>query len=168
MDSLNEKLRALVDQWQLTGLPGRQTLLDKAGELQDWKKTHEIPGLWVEPPGLVTATLDDAWGLGVQLIEQYALILGMNVFPLGLEKSAQEIIASCHEIVPDYLGMTILQFDSEEDLSEIKRKIPDQTRLIVGGPVFLADPEMAQRVGVHFLAKDLIEFLNFFIPQPGS
>ncbi|MBA3030819.1 MAG: cobalamin B12-binding domain-containing protein [Desulfobacteraceae bacterium] len=161
--ALKSKLEDLVDGWKTSGLPGRQTLMDMARDLLEWKKEKEITGLWAIPPVFATATLDDAWGYGLELIGAYAKVLGMKVVPLGLEKSAREIIEACHEIQPDYLGMTILQFDSEEDLCDIGRQIPDKTRLIAGGPVFKSDPDMAGRARVFFMAKNVAAFIRFFL-----
>ena len=160
---LRIKLQGLVDHWHVTGLPGRQTLMDTARDLTEWKQSQGVAGLWADAPVLLTATLDDAWGHGIELIEAYARVLGMRVSSLGLEKSAREIISACKEQQPDYLGMTVLQFDSEDELCEIGHNIPDKTRVIVGGPIFKSDPEIAERTRVHFAARDVTAFIQYFL-----
>jgi hypothetical protein len=163
--ALKSKLEDLLGSWKAKGLPGRQTLMDIARDLLEWKKTSGITGLWPVPPVFATATLDDAWGHGLEVIGEYAKVLGMKMVPLGLEKSAGEIVSACHELQPDYLGMTILQFDSEEDLFKIGKALPKKVKIIAGGPVFKSDPDLAGRTGVHYAAKDLAGFLKFFLPQ---
>jgi methylmalonyl-CoA mutase cobalamin-binding subunit len=162
-DPLKIKLEALLESWKIDGLPGRQTLMDTARDLLDWRKAHGINGLWLNEPVFATATLDDAWGHGLELIGAYAQVLGMRVIPLGLEKTARDIIDTCQDLQPEYLGMTILQFDSEEDLCEIGKNLPAKTRLVAGGPVFKSDPGMARRARVHFMAKNVGEFIRFMM-----
>ena len=157
------KLQALVDHWQDSGLPGRQTLMDTAQDLMQWKSFQSVNGLWPSPPVFLTATLDDAWGHGLELIETYAEVMGLTVISLGLEKTAAEIITGANDHNPDYLGMTVLQFDSEEELIEISRHIPERTKVIAGGPIFKSDPDIARRTGVHFTAKDVTAFVQYFL-----
>jgi hypothetical protein len=64
---------------------------------------------------------------------------------------------------PDFLGMTVLQFDTEDDLILITGNLPSKTRVIAGGPVFSADPELAGRTGVHFVAKNAADFISFML-----
>ena len=163
IDVLKEKLKELTDQWRESGLPGRQTLMDTAQNLIQWKKDQNLSGLWQHPPVFATATLDDAWGHGLELIETFARVLGMAVVRLGLEKSTQDIIAECLEKKPDYLGMTVLQFDSEDELYDIRHHIPDNTKIIAGGPIFKSDPDIAKRAHLDFVAKDVTAFIDYFI-----
>jgi hypothetical protein len=164
-DRLEHKLMALMDQWRQSGLPGRNTLLETAEALRAWKQSAHLQGLWKISPGLATATIDDAWGMGLDIIEAYAEVLGMSVMRIGLEVSSQTIISACHTYRPDYLGMTVLQFDTEEDLCMIGKAIPEKTKIIVGGPIFKSDPDLAKRAGIHFVAKDLPAFLQLFLSQ---
>ena len=163
---LSQKLENLLEEWKASGMPGRDTLMKTGQALLDWRASESIDGLWFETPVFATATLDDAWGHGLELIALYAKVMGMKVVPLGLEKSAEVIITACHDIRPDYLGLTVLRFDAEEDLCEVGWKIPAVTRLIAGGPIFKADPEIAVRANVHFTAKDVAAFIRFFLTQP--
>ncbi len=119
--------------------------------------------MWLNAPLMVTATIDDAMGHGLDLIHQYSNLAGLRVHPLGLLQSAETIIAACREMEPALLGLTVLQFDSEDDLVLIARSIPETTRIVAGGPVFKADPELAQRAGVHRVAVDAADFLSFLL-----
>ena len=162
---LKTRLNGLTDQWQAKGLPGHHTLMSIAKDLQLWKESQNINGLWPKQPLFLTSTLDDALGQGLSLIETWAAVLGFSVVPLGLEQSADTIINACVERQPDYLGLTVLRFDAEEELCEIGQHLPQKTRLIAGGPVFTADPDLARRAGVAFAAKDVTAFVNFFLSQ---
>lgn len=160
---LRDRLTDLLSAWKRQGKPTRTMFQDAAQEIIQWKKKKRIPGLWEIPPLLVTATLDDGWGHGLQLIQLWAKALGLKVHPLGLLVEPEEIIRKCRRLNPDFLGMTVLQFDSEDDLTLITRNLPPTTTVIAGGPVFGADPELAERTGVHFVAKNVVEFLEFML-----
>ena len=160
---LRDKLINLLNDWQETGIPPRHEMESVAVELLEWKSSNDIISIWDDPPLMVTATLDDGLGLGLRLIHQYAEVAGLHVKPLGLYLPPEEIIDRCRSMAPDILGMTVLQFTSEEALTHIAQNLPDKTRLVAGGPVFSIDPDFANRSGVYFVAKNAAEFLGFVL-----
>ena len=160
---LRDKLINLLNDWQETGIPPRHEMESVAVELLEWKSSNDIISIWDDPPLMVTATLDDGLGLGLRLIHQYAEVAGLQVKPLGLYLPPEEIIDQCRSMVPDILGMTVLQFTSEEALTHIAQNLPDKTRLVAWGPVFTIDPDFANRSSVHFVAKNAAEFLGFVL-----
>jgi methylmalonyl-CoA mutase cobalamin-binding subunit len=107
--------------------------------------------------------LDDGLGQGLAVIEKYATTIGIRLVSLGLLQTPETIVAACHRDQPDYLGMTVLQFDSEDDLTFIAGNLPPKTRIVAGGPVFSADPEFAERTGTHYAAKHVAYFLRFML-----
>lgn len=138
----------------------------RAAELSEWKQGHQVTGLWPEPaPLMLTATLDDGIGIGLDLIHRYVQVLGLRLIPLGLLQSPDAIIQACRQYQPDYLGITILQLDSDDDLAYLGKHLPADTRLIAGGPVFRYDPDMAERCGVHFVARDVSHFISFMLHE---
>lgn len=167
MDNKNlvfkKRLRDLLAEWAETGKPTRTGFQTEAEKLIQWRNKDAIPGLWEVPPLLVTATIDDGWGHGLQLIHLWAEAIGLKVQPLGLLVKAEQIIRECNRLAPDFLGITVLQFDSEDDLRLITRNLPSKTRVIAGGPVFSPDPELAQRAGIHFVAGNAAEFVDFML-----
>ena len=109
----------------------------QAGEiLLDRKNAFSIKGLWPSPPLMITATLDDAVGQGLTIIHLFSQLAGVDVKPLGLMQSPKKIIDACRQSLPDILGMTILQFHSEETLCDMAESLPSQTQIVVGGPIF--------------------------------
>ena len=112
---------------------------------------------------MVGATLDDAWGLGIELILKYARLLGVETHYLGALVSWPDIVAACRTFHPDYLGLTILQLDSEDDLAALRAHLPASVKLIAGGPVFKFDADLQKRVKIDYVAKDLTAFLNFLM-----
>ena len=157
------KLKHLTQQWIKSGLPSRETLLKTAEELTLWKRQHGLEGIWKLPPRLFTATLDDGIGQGIRMIELYAGIVGMQVYPLGWVQQPETIVAACKQQMPDYLGLTVLQPDSEEGLCYIGHRLPTATRLIAGGPAFKYDPELGQRCAVHYTAVNVAFFMEFLL-----
>jgi len=163
MQTLGDRLIQLVSGLLENGRPARTELLAAAEEILQWKTENKVAGLWTDPPLMVTATLDDAMGHGLDLIHQYAELAGLKVRALGLLQSAETVAATCRELNPALLGLTVLQFDTEEDLIQIARNIPETTRIVAGGPVFKADSELARRVGIHRVAADAADFLTYLL-----
>jgi hypothetical protein len=160
---LRDRLIHLLSEWKTNGKPTRTGFQSAAEEIILWKKKKRVPGLWEISPLFVTATIDDGWGHGLQLIHLWAKAVGLKVQALGLLVPPEVIIRKCNQLQPDFLGMTVLQFDTEDDLVLITRNLPPKTRVIAGGPVFKADPELAGRAGVHFVAGNAAEFLAFML-----
>jgi hypothetical protein len=167
---LREKLAGLLQEWQGDGLPSRYAFEFIASDLIEWKRTNRISGLWDTPPTMITATLDDFVGKGIETIGLFAEIAGIKVTPLGVMQSPETIVKECNKQNPSLLGLTVLRTFVFEDLVYIGHKIPPNTLLIVGGgPCLQSDPEIATRAKLHFVAKDVRDFVQFmlnFQPSP--
>jgi methanogenic corrinoid protein MtbC1 len=148
---------------QLEGLPSRSGLEKAAKDLREWKEKTVGSGLWDTPPVMITATLDDGLGHGLEVIRMFSEIAGLEIIDLGLLVTPDKIITACKKNKPDLLGFTVLQFDSEENILKISRNLPAKTKIIAGGPVFTADPEFARRTGIHFTAKNIAYFIRFLL-----
>ena len=146
-----------------TAHPSRTFFTDEAQKLLEWKDRNSISGLWENPPHMLTATLDDGWGHGLEVIRLYAAAAGVRVQHLGLLRTPEFIVEQCLRQEPDILGMTVLQFDTEDAVAEIRRKIPAKTQIVAGGPLFRADPEFASRCGIDVTAKDAAEFMAWLL-----
>ncbi len=153
----------IVAHWRNDGLPSGSALLKAADELERQRIALHSPGLWEVVPILVTATIDDGIGQGISIIGRFAGAVGIDVKPIGLMQSVEAIVDACLSLQPEFLGLTVLQFDSEPIVAEIARRIPKKIRLICGGPVFRADPEFAERTGVHAAALHVGEFLDILL-----
>ncbi|ACL04980.1 hypothetical protein Dalk_3290 [Desulfatibacillum aliphaticivorans] len=129
----------------------------------EWKQANNIPGLWDPPLVMVTATLDDAMGHGLDLIHQYAEAVGLELVKLGLLQSPDHIIQACHDKNARVLGLTVLQQFSDEDAVRIGRSIPENTLFIAGGAAFLFDPDLAEEARVDYVAKDALAFLQYLL-----
>lgn len=157
----------LADGWLADGLPSHAQLYVAADELDRLRRRLGIDGLWATAPTMVTATLDDALGQGLAIIERFSRSIGIRLYALGLMPSPDAIVRTCRRYRPTFLGLTVLQFDSEDDLSVIARQLPARTRIVAGGPVFAGDPDFARRTGVHFAAKNVAALLKFMVDSPG-
>jgi methanogenic corrinoid protein MtbC1 len=112
---------------------------------------------------MITASLDDGLGQGLEIIRMFSETAGLEIIDLGLLVSPEKIIAACKKNNPDLLGLTVLQFDSEEDILMIRKNLPSKTKIIAGGPVFTADPEFARRTGIYFTARNVAWFIRFLL-----
>jgi len=158
-----KKLDDLSKKWQSTGLPSRSGLEKSAGDLNEWKVITGVSGLWDKSPLMLTATIDDGLGHGLEVIRMFSETAGLETIELGLLLTPEKIITACKRHQPDLLGLTVLQFDSEEDILMISRNLPSKTKIIAGGPVFTADREFAARAGIHFAAKNAAYFIQYLL-----
>ena len=154
---------SFADQWHTEGLPSRQGLDDAARKLGHRRKHLNVQGIWQDPPLMITATLDDGLGQGLAVIEKFAALIGIRLISLGLMQTSEAILEACSRHLPDFLGLTILQFDSEDDLAWIANQLPRKTRIVAGGPVFRGDPDFAGRTGTHYAAGNVADFLQFML-----
>ena len=160
---LRERLQKLSRNWINEGMPTNEGVARAAGELEQWKHKGQIQGLWKKPPHMITATLDDGLGHGLALIERFAEILGLSVNRMGLLQNPQDILTLCRRENPDFLGLTVLQLDSDDDLECVGRRLPASTCLIAGGAAFKVDPDLAVRCRVDFVAKNVAYFIRFVL-----
>jgi methylmalonyl-CoA mutase cobalamin-binding subunit len=158
-----EKLDELSKKWQSTGLPSRSGLEKAAGDFHKWKVITGVSGLWDKPPLMLTATLDDGLGQGLEVIRMFSETAGLETVELGLLLAPEKIITACKRYQPDLLGLTVLHLDSEEDILMISKNLPLKTMIIAGGPVFAADREFAARAGIHFTAKNAADFIQYLL-----
>ncbi|GBC59525.1 hypothetical protein DENIS_0464 [Desulfonema ishimotonii] len=167
MDSPETQLRRRISETLNTlkaaGRPSRTAFSDEATALIRWRHARNIGGIWKNPPLMITATLDDGWGHGLEIIHLYAEAAGLRLLPLGLLQTPEHIIAGCRKHAPKILGLTILQFDTEDALAYIRNSIPPETQIVAGGPLFRADPELAGRTGIDFVAKDAGAFMGYLM-----
>ncbi|MDA8137548.1 MAG: hypothetical protein M0036_02740 [Desulfobacteraceae bacterium] len=163
MQALRRSLEHLSQQWITQGVPSREQVMTSGQRLLQGRSAPARQSLWSSAPRLVTASLDDSIGQGLEVIHLFARVMGLVVTPLGLMQRPEAILAACHSHRPAYLGLTVLQPDSEEDLARIGLHLPPDTCLIAGGPAFRYDPEMAERCGVHYVAANVAYFIDFVL-----
>ena len=157
-----QKISDYILNWETT--PGtRESYLKAAEELSQWRIARNCSGLWDTPPLMLTATLDDGWGYGLEVIEKLAAAAGVQIHSLGLLQHSETIVDACRNLNPDLLGLTVLQFDSDDDVANIVKRLPKRTRVVAGGAAFLHDADFARRTGTHIVIKDGSVFLDFLI-----
>jgi methylmalonyl-CoA mutase cobalamin-binding subunit len=157
-----QKLLDCLHGWESIS-PTRESYLNTAGELSAWRSERGHPGLWEPPPLMVTATIDDGLGHGMEVIENLAEAAGVRIHSLGLLRSPDDIVKACLELTPRLLGLTVLQLDSDDWVADIVRRLPSSTLLVAGGPAFQYDEDFARRTGTHVVVKNGAAFLKFLI-----
>ena len=160
---MRNRVTDLLQQWSRRGKPSREDYFSMAREFEVVRRQSEWGGLWPQPPSMITATLDDGWGHGLDIIEALAASVGVAVHSLGVLQAPATIVQACRERQPDLLGLTVLQFDSDDAMIHITRSLPPVTTLIAGGAAYRYDPEFAERTGTHAVARDGIAFLRFLL-----
>jgi len=165
MHSLRRLLEDLSREWIHSGLPSREQVIQAAQTIIRNKQHHSLPGLWPVRPRIITATLDDGIGQGIEIIELFSDALGLEVISLGLMQKPDAILSACHLHAPRYVGLTVLQLDTEDDLMHIGRHLPPSIRLVAGGPAFRYDPDLAARCGVHATPVNVAHFIAFMLSE---
>ena len=166
---MRDDVRDLLQKWRLKGKPTREDYLAGARALETLRRQAPNRRLWPKPPLMITATLDDGWGHGLEVIEALAAAVGIAVHPLGVLQRPAAVLKACRERPADLLGLTVLQFDSDNTLLEITRGLPPETTLIAGGAAFMHDPEFAARTGTLHVARDGAAFMKFLLTfNPGD
>jgi methylmalonyl-CoA mutase cobalamin-binding subunit len=157
-----QKLLDCLHGWESIS-PTRESYLNAARELTAWRSERSHAGLWALPPLMVTATIDDGLGHGLEVIEKLAEATGVKIHSLGLLQSPESIVKACLELSPRLLGLTVLQLDSDDWVADIVRRLPSSTLLVAGGPAFQYDEDFARRTGTHVVVKNGAAFLHFLI-----
>lgn len=153
------EVEQLVQHWQSHGPTPRWQLREQLKDLKANRQSLGIPSLWSVPPTMVTATLDDGWGHGIETVTLCARALGMTVHALGLLVPASEIVAACRRLRPGFLALTVLQVESEEALQLIADEVPPITQVFVGGAFVHSCPQAFHRINL-LAASNLEAFIK--------
>lgn len=165
---LRARVRTLLESWWGRGDLFRPELVAAARELTAWRRSRGIAGMWPEPPLMLTATLDDAWGHGLDLIQLYSAAVGLRVHPLGLRVDAAAILAACAAHRPDIVGLTVLQTGSLVALGRVVRGVPPRTAVWVGGRIFDLDPGLVRESGIDQAVSGVPRFLQLLLQWPAA
>ncbi len=137
-------------------------------ELLDKKRIQRMTGLFKTPPRLMTATIDDSIGQGLRMIHLFSRIAGLETIQLGLMQTPETIISECKRRKPDLLGLTVLQFDTEDLLDDIIADIPNEIQVIAGGPVFKnMSPDMLKDKKYRVL-NHVSDYLDYLLELSAS
>ena len=161
-DLVRIRIEVLLKDWHRQP-PTREGYLQAAAVLTDARRQGGLQPLWPQTPKMVTATLDDGWGHGLDIIHALAAAVGIQVDPLGVLQSPDAVAAACRQRRPDLLGLTVLQFDSDDAVRHIVRHLPPTTTLIAGGAAYQFDPDFADRTRTPFVALNGAAFLQFVL-----
>lgn len=164
MDTYIRAIEEVIHRWSREGIPPRWTLVEDLKKLIQLKKSLDVSSVMPVPFRLITATLDDGWGLGIEIIHHACDVLGIHYIFLGLMKSANEIAQACESENPDAVGVTVLQDDTVEELLLLRRLLPVQTELFAGGPGIR---EFKPPAGVLIL-NNIIDFMSHFVGRVRS
>jgi len=157
-----KKLEKTLNEWHLHGVPPRYELRSVISDLRNWRENVGVSSLWDQPPLMVSATLDDGWGLGIETIESCARAVGICVYSIGLMIPAQDLIRTCHEMRPDLLALTMLHSDTEPVLEQVCTAVAGMSRVVVGGAGAAGNPRLEQRLDI-MVAKDISDFLELLL-----
>ncbi|WP_143083095.1 hypothetical protein [Thermodesulforhabdus norvegica] len=162
-DGFRNEVLGVIRRWELRGLPPRWTLINTLKELKKRRDTV-VASLFESPPLILTATLDDGWGVGIEVIHAACDVLGIPYVFLGLIVSPEVIIRKCEELRPGVLGLTVLHESSLMDLKSLDQNLPENVLILVGG-MWIDCREFSRRL--KYL-KNVLDFMKFFLEPPGK
>ena len=158
--SVRAMIESLLADWHRHP-PTRQGYLDAADRLAARRRRGSA--LWARAPRMLTATIDDGWGHGLAVIQALARAAGVRVAPLGILQKPETIVRACRRDRPDLLGLTVLQFDSDDAVRHIVAHLPPPTTLVAGGAAYRYDPDFGKRTRTPFVARNGAAFLQFLL-----
>jgi len=160
---LRKIISEFVNTWQNDPTTSWTQIYTIGETLLEWKTQNNINGLWDITPIMMTATIDDAIGQGLKMIHLFSCLAGIDIISLGLMQSKETIIERCQKQHADFLGMTILQFDTESVLNTIIPKIPEKMCVLVGGPIFKTIPKKELHEKKYVPFNNICDYLTFLL-----
>ncbi|MEJ5299511.1 MAG: cobalamin-dependent protein [Thermodesulforhabdaceae bacterium] len=157
-----EAVREKLEIWEKSGIPPRWSLLEELKKLQSLRISLGLSSICENPPRLITATLDDGWGLGIEVIHMACNALGIPYNFLGLMKTPEEIVDACASDPPDIVGVTVIQEDSAEELLRLRRLLQPNILILAGGPG-LKDPAEISHENNLIIVKNVSHFIRMII-----
>lgn len=155
---MKNDLLNLLRTWESEGIPPRWTLISSLRSLKE-RREEEGATLIERPYLILTATLDDGWGVGLETIHAACEALGIKYVFLGLMVPPELIIQKCAEIQPDMVGLTILHEPSLELLKELDQALPKALPLLVGG-LKIEGGEFSARLRP---VRNVLDFVKIFL-----
>lgn len=110
-----------------------------------------------------TAVLEDSHTLGIKLVHQILTINGYEYIDLGYGLTIDEIELLVNENKIDVLLVSVLMLPSAMHIQELRGKLGNQVKIIVGGAPFRLDKELWKKVGADgfgLLASDVIHVIE--------
>ena len=161
---LRARLEALLADCREHGEPPRATLRASLSDILVFRERHGLSGLWgASPPLLLTATLDDGFGHGIETAALCARACGMETRSAGLLAAPEAIAAAARETGAALCAVTVLRTDSEEALARLASLLPPACPLVAGGPAIRHDPALAARAGVRHPAATVTDLLALLL-----
>ncbi len=147
--------------WQKKGLPPRWSLLQELKNLASLRLSMNISHVLPKRVSIVTATIDDGWGMGLEIIHLACDVLGIEYKFIGLMRKPEEILGHLLKEQPRFLGITLLQEDSIPLLQYIHDSTPEDLLILAGGPAFKngLKEETMERLRIIANVKEFIEFM---------
>ena len=156
--SVKEKLES----WDKSGIPTRWTLLEELKGLQNLRLSLGLNSIIGNPPRLLTTTLDDSWGLGLDVIHLACDALGIPYTFIGLMKTPEEITASYTPNLHDAVGITVIQENSVEKLLHLRRLLPQNISILAGGPglKYMLEIPSGEKL---IIVKNVVHFIKIIL-----
>ncbi|MFN6933998.1 MAG: B12-binding domain-containing protein [Tsuneonella sp.] len=123
-----------------------------------YSDTHIVPALGERRSVLIAMTPGNEHSFGLAMVERFLLAAGWQVQP-KLSGTAEDIAAAAHETWFAVVGLTMGSERQIESLRSTIAQLRDRSRnpdigVMVGGPLFTADPALAREVGADATAPN--------------
>lgn len=121
-------------------------------------ETHDVPALATKRRVLMAMTPGDQHSFGVTMVERFLVAAGWSVHT-EIAATAAEIVDSARSEWFAVIGLTAGSARQLDALNDLIPKLRAQSRndqvgIMVGGPMFTADPDLARQVGADATARD--------------
>ncbi len=164
-DQFVKEIRTVLDSWR-EKKPPRWSMLKKLEELTEARKRAGIETILSDNVSTIyTATIDDGWGMGIDVIHKACDVIGLRYKFLGLLVKVDELVNVCNQDIPDFLGLTVIHESSFDDVLYIASKIHEKTTLLVGGGALKTENwGKGKGLGSNIIViPDVVTFFDFFL-----
>ncbi|ACB84275.1 homocysteine S-methyltransferase family protein [Natranaerobius thermophilus] len=111
---------------------------------------------------IMLATVEgDVHDIGKKIVGTILKSGGFEIYDLGVDLPANEIVAEVKDIKPDILGLSAMMTSTIKKIAEVTEQLQAEgiDVKVIGGGASL-NPELAQKFGCHAYAKDAHEALT--------
>ncbi len=161
-----DNLQDVLNSWRREK-PPRWSMLKKLDELIERRKKAGVETLLKGGVlTIYTATIDDGWGMGIDVIHKACDVIGLKYRFLGLLVEPDDVIGICNRDGPDFLGLTVIHESSVDDIFYIASKIPEKTTVLVGGGALGSENHIGGKSrGSNSIVviPDVVNFFDFFL-----
>jgi len=140
-----------------------EDILEIAAKSKEWQKEIKIKKI----PVVLANIEDDFHSLGRKMIGTFLKASGWDVFDMGNDVIAVDIVNKAVELNAPVIGVSAMMYTSALNIKKVreeidKRNLQSKIKLAVGGAIFKVRPKLVEEVGGDGTAQSAIHVPELF------